>query len=110
MYGGEYKGAGWLLIAGAGVSVAVVGVSWWLTSAGGEGEERTVYESGIMPYGDVRVPYRVGIVLVGVLIMLIDVEVAYMYPWGMVIGQEGSQGYMVGMGIMAIVTGGLGYE
>ena len=33
-----------------------------------------------MPYGKIRVPYTIGFIMVGILFMIFDVEVAYLYP------------------------------
>lgn len=63
-----------------------------------------------MPYGEIRVPYTIGFILVGILFMIFDVEVAYLYPWGLVWGGMGGPGYWWGYVFIVIVTGGLAYE
>lgn len=44
-------------------------------------EKITPYECGFIPIGDARQPFHVRFYLVGVLFLLFDLEVIFLFPW-----------------------------
>ncbi len=44
-------------------------------------EKLSAYECGFMPVGDARQPFHVRFYLVGVLFLLFDLEVIFLFPW-----------------------------
>src|SRR5688572_33410314 len=46
----------------------------------GPGKE-TTYESGMMPIGDTRKRFNVRFYIVAMIFLVIDVEIAFFYPW-----------------------------
>jgi len=45
------------------------------------------YESGMLPYGDARRRFPVQYYVVAVLFILFDIEVIFLYPWAVMLGQ-----------------------
>ena len=82
------------MLEGVLVSLLVIWVSYMVVwEYEGDEEKGSVYECGYMPYREVRVPYTVRFVIVAILFMLFDVEVGYLYPWGLVQGGVGTREY-----------------
>ena len=93
------------------ISLVIIGVTYYIIREHrGDGEKSSIYECGYMPYREIRVPYTVGFILVGILFMLFDVEVGYLYPWAVIQGGLLGEGYWVGIVFIVIVTIGLIYE
>ena len=54
--------------------------------------KQDVFECGIEPQGNARVPFSIKYFLVAILFVLFDVEVIFMYPWAVNFKQLGSVG------------------
>lgn len=111
MWNKEYIGV--IVVIGEGllISVGVIGVSYYLLRGyKGDKEKSSIYECGYMPYREIRVPYTVSYILVGILFMLFDVEIGYLYPWAVIQGGLLGEGYWWGILFIVIVTIGLIYE
>lgn len=68
------------------------------------------YESGIEPVGTARQRFSVKFYLVAMLFILFDIEVIFMYPWAVALGDLGVYG-LITMGVFFMVlTVGLIYE
>ena len=59
-----------LLIVGLKLSVNIV-----------DFEKLSAYECGFLPIGDARQPFHVRFYLVGILFLLFDLEVMFLFPW-----------------------------
>jgi NADH-quinone oxidoreductase subunit A len=47
-------------------------------------EKTSVYECGFNPFGDARLKFEVRFFLVGILFLVFDVEIAFLFPWVLV--------------------------
>ncbi len=72
------------LIAVVGVALAILGLSAWVGVHRPSREKLSPYECGILPVGDARERFSVSFYLVGMLFILFDVEVVFLYPWAVV--------------------------
>ena len=105
-----YLGVGVLIAEAILVGLGMI-IIWRLIGGREEnGETGSIYECGFMPYGEIRTPYAIKFMLVGILFMLFDVEIAYLYPWANVYGTLMVEGYWWGYIFIIIITGGLVYE
>jgi NADH-quinone oxidoreductase subunit A len=68
-----------LLIAGA-----IMGLSAWVGVKRPSREKLAPYECGIPPVGNARERFSVSYYLVGMLFILFDVEIAFLFPWAVV--------------------------
>jgi NADH-quinone oxidoreductase subunit A len=68
-----------LIIAGA-----IMGLSAWVGVKRPSRDKLAPYECGIPPVGDARERFSVSYYLVGMLFILFDVEIAFLFPWAVV--------------------------
>lgn len=68
----------------AGLAAAIMGLSAWVGVKRPSREKLAPYECGIPPVGNARERFSVSFYLVGMLFILFDVEVAFLFPWAVV--------------------------
>lgn len=72
------------LIAVVAIGAAILVISAWVGVKRPSREKLTPYECGIVPVGNARERFSVSFYLVGMLFILFDVEVVFLYPWAVV--------------------------
>lgn len=55
-------------------------------------EKVSVYECGFDPFGSSRVPFSVKFYLIGILFLIFDLEISFLFPWSVVLGEIESWG------------------
>ena len=73
-------------------------------------EKLSPYECGFEPFGDARGPFDVRYYLVAILFILFDLEIAFLFPWAVVLDQIGLAGFLAMMVFLAILVVGFVYE
>ena len=73
-------------------------------------EKLSPYECGFEPFGDARAPFDVRYYLVAILYILFDLEIAFLFPWAVVLDQIGLAGFLAMMVFLAILVVGFVYE
>jgi NADH-quinone oxidoreductase subunit A len=75
-------------------------------------EKLSPYECGFEAFEDARMKFDVRYYLVAILFILFDLEIAFLFPWAVVLGDLGpwSVGFWAMMGFLAILTVGFLYE
>ena len=73
-------------------------------------EKISPYECGFEPFGDARAPFDVRYYLVAILFILFDLEIAFLFPWAVVLDQIGLAGFLAMMVFLAILVVGFVYE
>ncbi len=68
------------------------------------------YESGIPPLGDTRERFAVKYYVTAVLFLLFDVEVVFLFTWGVVFRELGLSGFLAILIFLALLVAGLLYE
>jgi len=66
------------------IAAAIMGLSAWVGVKRPSREKLAPYECGITPVGDARERFSVSYYLVGMLFILFDVEIAFLFPWAVV--------------------------
>jgi NADH-quinone oxidoreductase subunit A len=66
------------------VAAALLGLSAWVGVKRPSREKLAPYECGIPPVGNARERFSVSFYLVGMLFILFDVEVVFLYPWAVI--------------------------
>jgi len=66
------------------IAAAIMGLSAWVGVKRPSREKLAPYECGIAPVGDARERFSVSYYLVGMLFILFDVEIAFLFPWAVV--------------------------
>ena len=73
-------------------------------------EKISPYECGFEPFEDARMQFDVRYYLVAILFILFDLEIAFLFPWAVVLDQIGLAGFLAMMVFLAILVVGFVYE
>jgi NADH-quinone oxidoreductase subunit A len=68
------------------------------------------YECGFDPFDDARTRFDVRFYLVAILFILFDLEIAFLFPWALVLKEIGLFGFWSMMIFLGILTVGFIYE
>ncbi len=98
-----------LLIAGV-VAGVMVGGSRIAAPQRPYPEKLSAYECGFEPFDDARRRFDVRFYLVAILFIIFDLEVAFLFPWAVTLGDLGVFGFLSMMGFLAVLTVGFIYE
>ena len=98
-----------LLIAGL-VAAVMVGGSRLAAPQRPYPEKLSAYECGFEPFDDARRRFDVRFYLVAILFIIFDLEVAFLFPWAVTLGDIGMFGFFSMMGFLAVLTVGFIYE
>ncbi|MDB5378359.1 MAG: NADH-quinone oxidoreductase subunit [Rubritepida sp.] len=96
-------------IAG-GIAIAMVGGSMLLARQKPYAEKLSAYECGFAPFDDTRRRFDVRFYLVAILFIIFDLEVAFLFPWAVTLGDIGWLGFGSMMGFLSVLTVGFIYE
>ncbi len=75
-----------------------------------DSEKLSPYECGFAPFEDARHPFDVRFYLVAILFIIFDLEVAFLFPWAVSLGNIGLFGFWSMMVFLGILTIGFVYE
>ena len=81
-----------VLISGV-ISTIISGASYIIGVRLPDNEKVSVYECGFDPFESARIPFSVKFFVVGILFMIFDLEISYLFPWCVVYNQIGLRGY-----------------
>ena len=98
-----------LVIAGV-IAVAMIAASYVLARQRPDPEKLSPYECGFEPFEDARVRFDVRYYLVAILFILFDLEIAFLFPWAVVINEIGIAGFLAMMLFLGILVVGFVYE
>lgn len=73
-------------------------------------EKLSPYECGFEPFEDARMKFDVRYYLVAILFILFDLEIAFLFPWAVVVNEVGTFGFLSMMLFLAILVVGFAYE
>ena len=98
-----------LVIAGA-IAVAMVGGSFVLARQRPDSEKLSPYECGFEPFEDARIRFDVRYYLVAIFFIIFDLEVAFLFPWAVSLGDIGMFGFWSMVVFLGVLTIGFIYE
>src|SRR4030067_1167413 len=75
-----------------------------------DSEKLSAYECGFEPFEDARMKFDVRYYLVAILFILFDLEIAFLFPWAIVLQEIGFFGFMATMLFLGILIVGFIYE
>jgi NADH-quinone oxidoreductase subunit A len=100
-----------VFIAIAGViGVALVGGSLLVARQKPYPEKVSAYECGFDAFDDARRRFDVRFYLVAILFIIFDLEVAFLFPWAVSLGDIGVFGFLSMIAFLAVLTVGFIYE
>ena len=73
-------------------------------------EKLSAYECGFEPFNDSRMEFDVRFYLVAILFIIFDLEIAFLFPWAISLGNIGLLGFISMMIFLFILTVGFIYE
>lgn len=92
------------------VSVTCVGLSFLLAKQKPDAEKDSAYECGFPAFGDARAKFDVRFYLVAILFIIFDIEIAFLFPWAIALGDIGLIGFWSMMLFLGVLTVGFIYE
>ena len=98
-----------LLIA-LGLSVFFIVLNFILSPKKPDPEKLSAYECGFEPFDDSRIEFDVRFYLVAILFIIFDLEIAFLFPWAITLGNIGLLGFCSMMIFLFILTVGFIYE
>ncbi len=105
-----------LLFVIVGISVGLVpialggGISRLLGVHRPDSEKLSPYECGFEAFEDARMKFDVRYYLVAILFILFDLEIAFLFPWAIVLREIGLFGFLAMAVFLAILVVGFIYE
>ena len=101
-----------LLFLGIAVvmAIAVVAASLLVARQSPDSEKLSPYECGFEPFEDARSKFDVRFYLVAILFIIFDLEVAFLFPWAVSLGDLGMFGFWSMMVFLGVLTIGFIYE
>ena len=73
-------------------------------------EKLSAYECGFEPFNDSRMEFDIRFYLVAILFIIFDLEIAFLFPWAITLGNLGLFGFLSMMLFLFILTIGFIYE
>ena len=73
-------------------------------------EKLSAYECGFEPFEDSRMEFDVRFYLVAILFIIFDLEIAFLFPWAVTLGNLGSLGFWSMIFFLFVLTIGFIYE
>ena len=98
------------LIIALGLSTSFVVINFILAPQKPDPEKLSAYECGFEPFEDSRMEFDVRFYLVAILFIIFDLEIAFLFPWAISLGNIGLLGFCSMMIFLFILTVGFIYE
>lgn len=92
------------------LSIVMVLLPFVLSKLKPDTEKLSQYECGFEAFGDSRGEFDVRFYLVSILFIIFDLEVAFLFPWAVSLGNIGLVGFWSMMIFLAVLTIGFIYE
>ena len=73
-------------------------------------EKLSAYECGFEAFDDSRMEFDVRFYLVAILFIIFDLEIAFLFPWAISLGNIGALGFWSMMVFLSVLTIGFIYE
>jgi NADH-quinone oxidoreductase subunit A len=98
------------ILVGMAVGVVPVALGWLIGPNKPDSEKLSPYECGFEAFEDARMRFDVRYYLVAILFILFDLEIAFLFPWAVVLDEIGIFGFVSMMVFVAILVVGFIYE
>src|SRR5918996_1427139 len=93
-----------------GLVIAMIGGSYLIARQNPDSEKLSPFECGFAPFSDARGQFDVRFYLVAILFIIFDLEVAFLFPWAVALGDIGLFGFWSMIVFLAVLTVGFAYE
>jgi NADH-quinone oxidoreductase subunit A len=92
------------------VALAAVGLSFVIAEQKPDSEKNSAYECGFPAFDDARAKFDVRFYLVAILFIIFDLEIAFLFPWAVALGDIGAAGFWSMVLFLGVLTIGFIYE
>ena len=92
------------------LSIGFIVINFLFSPKKPDKEKLSAYECGFEAFGDSRMEFDVRFYLVAILFIIFDLEIAFLFPWAISLGNIGSLGFWSMMIFLFILTIGFIYE
>jgi NADH:ubiquinone oxidoreductase subunit 3 (subunit A) len=106
----EYKIIFYYIIFSLALSSIIFGISYLLSYENIDLEKISSYECGFQPFSDARLKFDIKFYLVGILFIIFDLEVSFLFPWVVIIKNLSLFGYYTVFLFLFILIIGFFYE
>jgi NADH:ubiquinone oxidoreductase subunit 3 (subunit A) len=96
-------------VVGLVMAALPLAIVWALAPRVPHPQKRLTYESGVVPFGQAWAQFNVRYYLFGLVFVIFDVEVIYLYPWAIVFQRLGKFAFVEMLIFLAILLIGLVY-
>ena len=93
-----------------GVSLGFIFLNYIFSPKNPDPEKLSAYECGFEAFDDSRMEFDVRFYLVAILFIIFDLEIAFLFPWAISLGNIGLLGFSSMMIFLFILTIGFIYE
>ena len=98
------------LLVGLGLGAVMILAGSLLGPRRPDSEKLSPYECGFEAFEDSRMKFDVRYYLVAILFIIFDLEIAFLFPWAVVLDQIGLFGFLAMVVFLAILVVGFVYE
>ena len=98
------------IIVGLGLGVLLLSVGKLVAPNRPNPEKLSPYECGFEAFEDARMKFDVRYYLIAILFILFDLEIAFLFPWAVVLQDIGFEGFVAMMVFLFILIVGFAYE
>ena len=106
----EYLSIIIFLFIALALSVGFVFINFILSPKNPDPEKLSAYECGFEAFSDSRIEFDIRFYLVAILFIIFDLEIAFLFPWAISLGNIGLLGFFSMMIFLSILTIGFIYE
>ena len=98
------------IVFGLGLGLLMVGAGSLVSPSRPDPEKLSPYECGFEAFEDARMKFDVRYYLIAILFILFDLEIAFLFPWAVVLPEIGFFGFASMMIFLLILIIGFIYE
>ena len=92
------------------LSIGFIALNYIFAPKNPDPEKLSAYECGFEAFDDSRMQFDVRFYLVAILFIIFDLEIAFLFPWAISLGNIGILGFWSMMFFLGILTIGFIYE
>ena len=107
---GEYLSIVIFIFVALTLSIGFIVLNFLFSPKNPDSEKLSAYECGFEPFDDSRMTFDVRFYLVAILFIIFDLEIAFLFPWAISLGNIGSLGFWSMMIFLFILSIGFVYE
>ncbi|TDJ17988.1 MAG: NADH-quinone oxidoreductase subunit A [Gammaproteobacteria bacterium] len=98
------------IVIGLGLGAVMIMMGAMLGPNRPDSEKQSPYECGFEAFEDSRMKFDVRYYLVAILFIIFDLEIAFLFPWAVVLDEIGMFGFLAMMVFLGLLVVGFIYE